>query len=473
MSHDVFVCHPSEEKTTADAVVATLEARGIRCWIAPRDVLPGDDWASAIVTAISHARLLVLVFSQHSNDSRHVTREVEQAVQNGIPILPFRIADVMPNPALEYFIGGTHWLDAMTPPLERHLDRLAGTTEILLARTGADFEQTEEEAPQPPAGAPAPIPEPAVPIPPLWETDTGPAWTGEGPIGTLEPAATTSFGELTDEGGAAGHPAPAQPVGAVLEVEAPAEAQPAEVVLDTAVITEPAEPVEVAAPPTPPVPGESAPGGQAPPPRHRPLTLPSRWWMAAAALLVMLVVGFVLIGTGGGESGVDVAGIAESTTAGSVASTLEESEPLAATTVAPTTTRVPFTTTTRATTTTTRAPTTTAAPTTTTTRAPTTTTTAAPTTTVVALVARNDSYTRSDRTQVCFDVTANDDGVAPLSVVSVGASQFGSASAASCGLLYTPPDGDIRQDPFVDTITYTVKDATGATDSATVTISVS
>ena len=91
---------------------------------------------------------------------------------------------------------------------------------------------------------------------------------------------------------------------------------------------------------------------------------------------------------------------------------------------------------------------------------------------MVVLVARNDSYTRTDRGQVCFDVTANDAGSGALTVISVGGSEFGSASAASCGVLYSPPDAITRTDAFTDVISYTVRDATGATASATVTVSV-
>jgi len=134
MAHDVFISYAIEDKPTADAACATLEARRIRCWIAPRDVLPGMDYAQALVEAINQSRVMVLIFSARSNHSPHVRREVERAVSAGIPILPFRIEDVSPSPSLEYFIATAHWLDALTPPLERHLKHLAETVKLLLAR---------------------------------------------------------------------------------------------------------------------------------------------------------------------------------------------------------------------------------------------------------------------------------------------------------------------------------------------------
>jgi len=67
MAHDAFISYSSKDKPAADAVCATLESRGIRCWIAPRDVLPGEEYAAALVNAIHESRLLVLVFSAGAN----------------------------------------------------------------------------------------------------------------------------------------------------------------------------------------------------------------------------------------------------------------------------------------------------------------------------------------------------------------------------------------------------------------------
>ena len=91
-------------------------------------------WAAAIVEAIQQCQVMVLVFSEHANKSEQIMREVERAIHKGIPILPFRIADVLPTGSMEYFLATPHWLDALTPPLEEHLARLAETVPMLLAR---------------------------------------------------------------------------------------------------------------------------------------------------------------------------------------------------------------------------------------------------------------------------------------------------------------------------------------------------
>lgn len=124
MAHDIFVSYSQPDRVAAFALVQRLEARGIRVWIAPRDVAPGADWAGEIIDAISNARLMVLVFSGHSNDSAQVRREVERATHKQLPILPFRIEDVLPSKSLEYFLSTQHWMDAFPPPCEPHIDRL-------------------------------------------------------------------------------------------------------------------------------------------------------------------------------------------------------------------------------------------------------------------------------------------------------------------------------------------------------------
>ena len=132
MAHQVFISYAVEDRRIADAVCATLEARGIGCWIAPRDVLPGKNYAEAIIQAIRQSRVMVLILSAHSNHSAPVAREVERAADSEIDILTFRTEPVAPSPRLEFFISATHWLDALEPPLETHLNRLARTVELLL-----------------------------------------------------------------------------------------------------------------------------------------------------------------------------------------------------------------------------------------------------------------------------------------------------------------------------------------------------
>jgi regulation of enolase protein 1 (concanavalin A-like superfamily) len=77
---------------------------------------------------------------------------VGEAVDNGIPVIPLRIEDVEPSQEMRYYIKSIHWLDAMTPPLEQHLEKLVDSVQALLS-VGAEEQppsvvETELEAPE-------------------------------------------------------------------------------------------------------------------------------------------------------------------------------------------------------------------------------------------------------------------------------------------------------------------------------------
>jgi len=144
MGRDVFVSYSLPDRESAFEIVARLEARGISVWIAPRDISPAAEWAEEIIDAIAAARLMVLMFSSHSNASPQVRREVERAVHKQLPVLPFRLEDILPSKSLEYFLSSQHWLDGFPAPREMHYERLC---DHAAARLGSS---TATQTPRPP-----------------------------------------------------------------------------------------------------------------------------------------------------------------------------------------------------------------------------------------------------------------------------------------------------------------------------------
>jgi tetratricopeptide (TPR) repeat protein len=128
----VFISHSSKDRPTADAICAHLESAGINCWVAPRDIEPGATWTKGIMQGLEACRALILVFSEHANDSDHVQREVAKAFSSGLAVIPFRIKDVLPNQSLSYFLDTVQWLDAIAPPLPKHLGTLSERVKKLL-----------------------------------------------------------------------------------------------------------------------------------------------------------------------------------------------------------------------------------------------------------------------------------------------------------------------------------------------------
>ena len=112
MAQEVFISYSHFDAEMADAIAERLERGGISCWYAPRNIEPGDDWASAIIRGINACRVLVLVFSEPSNESVQVLREVNNAISAGKAVIPFKISDTVPTGAMQYYLSTLHWLDA-------------------------------------------------------------------------------------------------------------------------------------------------------------------------------------------------------------------------------------------------------------------------------------------------------------------------------------------------------------------------
>jgi hypothetical protein len=123
----VFVSHATEDAEAAGRVAACLEARGVRCWIAPRDIDPGAQYGEAIIAAIERADALLLVMSAAANGSRHVASEVSRAFSRGKLIVPLRIDRSEPGRALELFAASAHWVEARDGEFGLAADRVAAT----------------------------------------------------------------------------------------------------------------------------------------------------------------------------------------------------------------------------------------------------------------------------------------------------------------------------------------------------------
>jgi len=76
---------------------------------------------------------MVLIFSTQANASQYVIREVKEAVERGIIIIPFRIEDIQPRSSMKFLIGIQHWMDAWVAPLEAHINVLQSTISRLMS----------------------------------------------------------------------------------------------------------------------------------------------------------------------------------------------------------------------------------------------------------------------------------------------------------------------------------------------------
>ncbi len=115
---EAFISHTSTDAGKAKELCELLEARGVRCWIAPRDIVPGDDYRASIVKAIEVTPVVLLLLSEEANGSVHVAAEIERAVAKRKRVVTLRLEkDVQFGERLELHLSATHWLDAWNTSL--------------------------------------------------------------------------------------------------------------------------------------------------------------------------------------------------------------------------------------------------------------------------------------------------------------------------------------------------------------------
>lgn len=148
MTHRVFISYSGRDSEKAEKIRAALEDADIRCWIAPRDIAPGQQWGGSIVAAIESSKAVLVVFSQHANDSPQIAREMEVAVAKRVPLIPVRIADAMPSGDMQYFLGVSHWLNAYPKPLGTYLSDIVAAVQRVLSRNESTWHTIRARLPQ-------------------------------------------------------------------------------------------------------------------------------------------------------------------------------------------------------------------------------------------------------------------------------------------------------------------------------------
>jgi hypothetical protein len=144
--HDVFICFSSKDEAIARGVVQFLEARAVKCWISARDVEPGRNYQESIVQALEGAEIIVFLFSDNSNQSSEIKKELSLGASANVAVIPLRLSNVSPSGALRYELATRQWID-LFPDREAALDRLVESINEILHGPAA-AENAEGEASQ-------------------------------------------------------------------------------------------------------------------------------------------------------------------------------------------------------------------------------------------------------------------------------------------------------------------------------------
>jgi hypothetical protein len=199
----IFVSYSSKDSKIANRICAALEAKGFACWIASRDINPGENFGEAIVKAIRAAKLMLLVFTQNANNSDEIKKELVLAGHNRLIVVPVRVEDVVPGGAFAYELATRQWID-LFDDWDRAMERLASWIKTISETpvvapvpiaTGIEHDLARTLAPDTgakPSVAPVrtPLEEAITPPPPPLETPSPPTPTPAPPAPPVKPLAS-------------------------------------------------------------------------------------------------------------------------------------------------------------------------------------------------------------------------------------------------------------------------------------------
>lgn len=106
---DIFISYSSKDEQTANEICAAFEKENLSCWIAPRNIEVGKEYGGEIIKGIEECKVFFLCLSKASNESQHVLREVERAVNRKLPIIVYQHEETTLSKSLEYFLASTQW----------------------------------------------------------------------------------------------------------------------------------------------------------------------------------------------------------------------------------------------------------------------------------------------------------------------------------------------------------------------------
>ena len=139
MPHEVFISYSTSNSVEAQAICAALEASGLTCWIAPRDIRSGTSWSDAIMEALHDCRVVMLLLSSASNVSVQVHNEVNAATNLKKAILPLRLDPTPLSRHMTYYLGRLHWHSAVSAPFDSCLLTLPQAVQALLEAGEQEF----------------------------------------------------------------------------------------------------------------------------------------------------------------------------------------------------------------------------------------------------------------------------------------------------------------------------------------------
>ena len=169
MASDIFLSYSRNDRQFAEQFVKTAASRGVNVWF-DENIEGGQDWRERIVDALGTAKALVILFSEYSNGSRQLIKELAIADNIGKLVIPVLISNCEPRGAYLYELASRNWINIYPNPETRLAPLIDSLMTQLDLRSGSPTQLPVSEAetaptPREAPSTPAPVAGPAQAVP--------------------------------------------------------------------------------------------------------------------------------------------------------------------------------------------------------------------------------------------------------------------------------------------------------------------
>jgi len=130
-NYDVFISYSIVNTEEAEKVCYELEKVGYKCWYAPRDILPSQQYPEEIIKGIKSAKYFILLHSKDSTVSRYVVREVTKALSLNKIIIPILLDSSKLSQNMEFILETCQWIDASQTNFDEKIQELKAVLDKL------------------------------------------------------------------------------------------------------------------------------------------------------------------------------------------------------------------------------------------------------------------------------------------------------------------------------------------------------
>jgi hypothetical protein len=143
--YEVFISYASANQAIAQRLVAGLEKRGLSCWIASREILPGHNYQEKIPDAIEACHAVLVLYSRAALKSSEIPKELVLARKAKKWMTLLRIEDVDLVGPFAYEFGTSQYVD-MFNDFDTALNRLCHQLDDWCGKAGDVARKTQAAA---------------------------------------------------------------------------------------------------------------------------------------------------------------------------------------------------------------------------------------------------------------------------------------------------------------------------------------